>query len=73
MNTPMEDWLPRHRITVDEYYGMVQAGLLAEDARVELIEGEICDSIARSRCRYTRGTACRRPGWWTSVRAAFTV
>ena len=43
MSTPMDNWLPRHRITVDEYYGMVQAGLLAEDARVELIEGEIFD------------------------------
>ena len=39
----MDNWLPRHRITVDEYYGMVQAGLLAQDARVELIEGEIFD------------------------------
>ena len=43
MSTSMDNWLPRHRITVDEYYGMVQAGLLAEDARVELIEGEIFD------------------------------
>ncbi len=39
----MESWLPRHRITVDEYYRMAQVGLLAEDARVELIEGEIFD------------------------------
>jgi Uma2 family endonuclease len=39
----MESWLPRHRITVHEYYRMAQVGLLAEDARVELIEGEIFD------------------------------
>ena len=39
----MESWLPRHRITVDEYYRMAEVGLLAEDARVELIEGEIID------------------------------
>jgi Uma2 family endonuclease len=39
----MESWLPRHRITVDDYYRMAEAGLLAEDARVELIEGEIFD------------------------------
>ncbi len=39
----MENWLPRHRITVDEYYRMAQVGLLTEDARVELIEGENID------------------------------
>jgi Uma2 family endonuclease len=39
----MEGWPQRHRITVDEYYRMAEVGLLAEDARVELIEGEIID------------------------------
>lgn len=39
----VEDWLPRHRITVHEYYRMGELGLLAPDARVELIEGEIID------------------------------
>ena len=43
MVTQMEGWLPRHRITVDEYYRMAEVGLLAHDARVELIEGEIID------------------------------
>ena len=43
MGTRMESWLPRHRITVEEYYRMAEVGLLAEDARVELIEGEIID------------------------------
>jgi Uma2 family endonuclease len=44
MNAVMqEDWITRHRITVDEYYRMVEVGLLAPDARVELIEGEIID------------------------------
>ena len=32
----------RHRITVDEYYRMAEVGLLAPDARVELIEGGDC-------------------------------
>jgi Uma2 family endonuclease len=35
--------MPRHRLTVDEYYRMAEAGVLAPDARVELIEGEIVD------------------------------
>jgi Uma2 family endonuclease len=43
MVTRMEGWPQRHRITVDEYYRMAEVGLLAEDARVELIEGEIID------------------------------
>ncbi len=43
MVTHMEGWLPRHQITVDEYYRMAEVGLLAQDARVELIEGEIID------------------------------
>ena len=39
----MESWPRRHRITVDEYHRMAEVGLLAPDARVELIEGEIID------------------------------
>jgi len=31
----------RHKFTVDDYHRMVQAGILSEDDRVELIEGEI--------------------------------
>ncbi|HVF99656.1 MAG TPA: Uma2 family endonuclease [Chloroflexia bacterium] len=33
----------RHRFSVDEYNKMVESGILPEDARVELIEGEIVD------------------------------
>lgn len=39
----MKDLLPRHRITVDEYYRMSEVGLLAPDARTELIDGEVID------------------------------
>lgn len=43
MGIPMESWPRRHRITVDDYHRMAEVGLLAPDARVELIEGEIID------------------------------
>jgi Uma2 family endonuclease len=33
----------RHRLTVDQYHQMARAGVLAADARVELIDGEIID------------------------------
>jgi Uma2 family endonuclease len=35
--------LPRHRLTVADYYRMAEAGIFGEDDRVELIEGEIFD------------------------------
>jgi Uma2 family endonuclease len=38
--------LQRHRLTVDEYYRMAEAGVLAPNARVELIEGEVVDMAA---------------------------
>jgi Uma2 family endonuclease len=43
MSRAVEDWLPRHRITVHEYYRMGELGLFAPEARMELIEGEIID------------------------------
>ena len=33
----------RHRLTVSDYYRMAEVGILAPDARVELIDGEIFD------------------------------
>lgn len=38
-----ENWLPRYRLTVEEYHRMGKTGVLAPDARVELIEGEVID------------------------------
>ena len=35
--------MSRHRINVDEYYRMAEVGLLAPDARVELLDGEVFD------------------------------
>ena len=44
MTTVMhEDMIAYHRITVDQYYRMAEVGLLAPDARVELIDGVIID------------------------------
>ncbi len=43
MNMMMSSYPRRHRITVDEYHRMAEVGLLAPDARVELIDGEIID------------------------------
>jgi Uma2 family endonuclease len=43
MSVAMEERPRRHRITVEEYHRMAEVGLLAPDARVELIEGVIVD------------------------------
>ena len=43
MNAMTESGVTKHRLTVDDYYRMAEAGVLAPDARVELIEGEIID------------------------------
>lgn len=45
MSTPMAGAPRKHLISVDEYYRMAEVGLLAPDARVELIEGEIIDMV----------------------------
>jgi Uma2 family endonuclease len=41
--TRAEDLIRRHRYTVEDYRRMGEAGVLGEDDRVELIEGEIVD------------------------------
>lgn len=43
MGMHMESWPQRHRITVHDYHRLAEIGVLAPDARVELIEGEIID------------------------------
>ena len=40
--TPTKEYAPvRRRFTVEEYFAMAEAGILHEDERVELIDGEI--------------------------------
>jgi Uma2 family endonuclease len=43
MSAPHQEILRRHRLSVNDYYRMAAAGILHEDSRVELIEGEIID------------------------------
>ena len=38
-----EPWVKRRPITVSDYYRMAEAGILSEQDRVELIEGEIIE------------------------------
>ena len=41
MTLPQE--IPRYRLTVDDYHRMADAGILGEDDRVELIQGELIE------------------------------
>lgn len=41
MSTAADEWFPKHRINVDEYYRMSEGGLLAREARVESIQGKV--------------------------------
>jgi Uma2 family endonuclease len=43
MSEVPDSWIPFHRFTVDEFHRMAEVGVLARDARVELIEGEVID------------------------------
>ena len=50
MATTQKAAVGRWRFTVDDYYRMTDAGILAEDDRVELIQGEIVQMAALGAC-----------------------
>ena len=56
----------RHRFTVEEYHKMAEAGLLSEDDRVELIEGEVIEMAPigsrHHACVMRLDELLRRPG-----------
>ncbi len=60
--------VPRHRLTVDEYHRLGEAGILGEDDRVELLEGQLAAYVShrclkQSKCGTVSHTARRpRPG-----------
>lgn len=41
----MAEPLPVHPLTVDDYHAMAEAGILTEDSRVELIDGQLIDKM----------------------------
>jgi len=43
MSSTAQNLLQRHRLTISDYHRMSEAGILHEDSRVELIEGELID------------------------------
>ena len=43
MSATIDDLAHRHRVTAQQYHRMAEAGILHEEDRVELIEGEIID------------------------------
>lgn len=42
---PMAEPLPVHPLTVDDYHAMLEAGILTEGDRLELIDGQIIDKM----------------------------
>jgi len=43
VSSPAQVRIRRHRYTVEDYYRMGEVGILAPDARVELIDGEVIE------------------------------
>jgi hypothetical protein len=72
--------IPVRRFTVDEYHQMIQAGILAEDERVELLDGWITPKMPRNPphdsfiTQANRVIGSRLPsGWHVRVQCAVTT
>lgn len=55
-NPIREDRYGKYRLTVEQYYRMADVGVLAQDVRTELVEGEIFD-MAPIGCRHSATVA----------------
>jgi Uma2 family endonuclease len=71
---------PIHRLSVDDYHQMIQAGILTEADRVELLEGWIVPKMARNPPHDTALglvqdvlTALLPVGWLPRVQSAITL
>jgi hypothetical protein len=49
MSAVLQTEMRRHRLTVDDFYRMGEAGILRADEPVELIDGEVIDMGATTR------------------------
>jgi hypothetical protein len=68
MSSTARDIFHRHRVTVDEYHRMAEAGIFSPTARVELIEGSVSHLLIEEK------TASREPaGGTTDGRDSRTV
>ncbi len=60
MSASMDNWLPRHRFTVDDYCRMAEVGVLEPGARIELIEGQLIDMADREASDFAHAVGERR-------------
>lgn len=67
------------RFTVDEYHKMIQAGILDDEDKVELLEGFVVEKMPRnpphdvSIQRLTKRTVRIAPGWEVRIQSAITL
>jgi Uma2 family endonuclease len=72
--------LPVHRFSVEQYHRMIDAGVLAENDRVELLEGRIVDKMTHKpphdvsvSLAHEQLDGCRPTGWILRIQSAITT